>query len=252
MCVIVYKPKGERIDRQTVENCWTVNSDGAGYSVAINGVVKACKGFMSFKDYWRAIRPYCNEKSDLVLHFRITSTGRTCKAQTHPFKSNGNVPFKEQTTNEPLYYMNGTITGLNLIKGCNDTETLLKRYGGALSNDFNAVVDMLEALTGALWCVHAPDGRVYISEGFIESDGLFYSNLNHEYLNYWSDGLFSTQIDPSDIVDAKLLKRIGKITYKRLKGFINVNCSNCLCDYCDSCLMDAKTVKDIKDVLKGF
>lgn len=253
MCVILYKPGDKIVDRETLFNCWQTNPDGAGYSVTLpDGTVEAQKGFMSFQDLYEAVKQYTRKGFELVVHFRITSRGRTNRRQTHPFKKMQSVRYAKTRIVEPVFYMNGTITGLKLFKGMNDTETFIKRYGKGFSNDYKTVVELLQETTESKWLIHAPDGQVYYSSDFIESDGLFYSNLNHEFLNYYSSYLTDYNLTPADMVDSKILKRLGRITTKKLAGFIKVNCQNCLCGYCPQCLTDCRTVKQVKEVLKDF
>ena len=89
MCVIVYKPRGEKkIPKRIFKECWINNSDGAGYAYWNESIGKwsVRKGLMSFRKFWHSYREHKFGEDDIVLiHFRIGTSGGDTAELTHPF-----------------------------------------------------------------------------------------------------------------------------------------------------------------------
>lgn len=86
MCIAVYKPKGKKITRATLKECWKSNPDGGGYMFANNGNLRITKGFSSFKEMYKSFRKAENQyDTDFVLHFRIATSGGVSAKMCHPF-----------------------------------------------------------------------------------------------------------------------------------------------------------------------
>ena len=83
MCIAIYKPKDKVIPLEILEECWRVNDDGAGFMFSENKELHVRKGFMNFDSFYKAFKPH--EEKNAVLHFRITTHGKTNEANTHPF-----------------------------------------------------------------------------------------------------------------------------------------------------------------------
>ena len=87
MCIICIKRPGISMPGEAaMHSLWRRNPDGAGFMYASRGRVHIRKGFMSFGDLLPALAaiPDPDGKS-VILHFRITTHGGTCPANTHPF-----------------------------------------------------------------------------------------------------------------------------------------------------------------------
>jgi hypothetical protein len=96
MCIAIYKPAGVQISKAVLKNCWNNNPDGAGFMFARKGLLHVHKGFMHFKDFWKAFNDASGNKAskaNMVIHFRITSHGATNRANTHPHIINENLAF---------------------------------------------------------------------------------------------------------------------------------------------------------------
>jgi hypothetical protein len=89
MCVIVYKPKGEKkVPKRILQECWRNNDDGAGYAIwnAETDLWDVKKGFMSFRKFWKSYRKENVDVDTIALiHFRIGTSGNEIPALTHPF-----------------------------------------------------------------------------------------------------------------------------------------------------------------------
>lgn len=84
MCIAIWKPAGKTIDRETLQNCWDGNDDGAGFMVAHKGRLIIRKGLMTFVDFMREWSKVPDELP-AVLHFRIRTHGLADATMTHPF-----------------------------------------------------------------------------------------------------------------------------------------------------------------------
>ena len=104
MCVIIEKPADVLIDKRTVTDAYYSNMDGFGFMYAENGRVVADKFLpKSADEVWKVV----NELQDkhLVLHFRITTHGKTEERQCHPFR----VLSEESNGRDLLFMHNGVI-----------------------------------------------------------------------------------------------------------------------------------------------
>ena len=83
MCVIIYIPQGETIERTELEDAWYTNSDGAGFCYQKDGEVKMERGYMEMDSYIDTVMELIG-KYNIALHFRITTSKQVNKLQTHP------------------------------------------------------------------------------------------------------------------------------------------------------------------------
>ena len=103
MCIAVMKPEGKILSRETLEECWNSNPDGAGFMYAEDDKLHIHKGLMSFSAFYRAYKKHQERKS--VLHFRIRTHGATDKENTHPFQVGDKLAFVH----------NGMISKVNIL-----------------------------------------------------------------------------------------------------------------------------------------
>jgi predicted glutamine amidotransferase len=91
MCIIVYKRKGLTMPPMLLlENCFNNNPHGAGFMYRHDGKVYIRKGFMTLDALQAALIETSEsgihmKKTDLVIHFRISTTGSTIPQNCHPF-----------------------------------------------------------------------------------------------------------------------------------------------------------------------
>ena len=86
MCVIGYFATGMKLDKNELENCFTVNPDGAGimYYDERKQLIKIEKGYMNWAEFW-AVAETLPIDTDRVFHFRIATSGAVSKECCHPF-----------------------------------------------------------------------------------------------------------------------------------------------------------------------
>ena len=257
MCVIIYVPQSANISKEEVLDAWRVNPDGAGFSVQRNGKVFFQRGFMNVESYWNAIEKYIGQ-TNLLLHFRISTSNAVNKVQTHPYKK-GNVTVTRGFTDKPVICMNGVIYGQEEYKDCNDTMSYIIDHQDAFANVNQDILNIIEEATGAKWAVMKPD-EVLVSSEFEQKDGKWYSNMSHLYYSYIysfnkKGGKKTNKRKKTfnNIIKTEKLRngiKKDKILYEDLTDFIEIYCNgNAYCNYCSKCLESAKTLRDVKIIL---
>lgn len=91
MCIAIFKPADKSLDPAVLEQCWTSNSDGAGFMHVQDNNLVIEKGFMDYDKFLEAYDKVKDKK--LVLHFRIRTHGKTDEENTHPFRIGDNLAF---------------------------------------------------------------------------------------------------------------------------------------------------------------
>ena len=90
MCIIAIKPKNKDLqDKETLKTCFTRNPDGSGYMFVHDNVVEIKKGYMTFDEFYKDLindyNKYNLKNQNLVMHFRIGTSGQSKLGCTHPF-----------------------------------------------------------------------------------------------------------------------------------------------------------------------
>lgn len=246
MCVIIYIPKKSTIDFEEVKDAWDVNSDGAGFSVQIDGKVRFERGFMTLDEYWEAIKDYIGN-NNIILHLRISTSNKVNRVQTHPYKV-GNVALtKGKSKKAPVVCMNGVINDQIEYEECNDTMSYIIDHKETFMHPTQDIINIIEDATGAKWAVMTPN-KIFLSKGFQEYDGRLYSNLNHRTYSYYKR--FYMQKGINIHFGNKLKKQLkkNKDLYEEVENFVETYCryGDC-CSYCKKCLSDCYTIADIQN-----
>jgi hypothetical protein len=87
MCVIVLKPKGKKVSKEDMLNCYSHNSHGSGVAIADGEQLPIYKSMGAFESFWKILE--ANQDKTLLIHFRIATSGKTKKQNAHPFYLNG-------------------------------------------------------------------------------------------------------------------------------------------------------------------
>ena len=96
MCIAIMKPEGKILTKETLEECWDSNPDGAGFMYADGNKLHIHKGFMSYSKFYKAYKKHQERKA--VLHFRIRTHGATDRENTHPFQVGESLAFVHNGT----------------------------------------------------------------------------------------------------------------------------------------------------------
>ena len=84
MCYLLFKPVGAAIDPSWLDNAFdSGNCDGFGFAYVDNGkpTIRKYMSFHAFLTACESIPTHVNA----VIHLRMASTGKVCKANAHPF-----------------------------------------------------------------------------------------------------------------------------------------------------------------------
>ena len=111
MCIAIAVHSGPMIDRGTLEKCWHHNPHGAGFSFVYEGRVRVLKGFMDFESFEEAYRGWRLADVPHLIHFRIKTTGKVDKYNTHPFRISPHVSMIHNGTLD--YYSRGSKSDTN-------------------------------------------------------------------------------------------------------------------------------------------
>lgn len=104
MCIICYTDKVQ-ISDEILKKMWDANPDGAGFAWVESNKAHYRKGFMKFEDLINALP---EDRSHLMLHFRIATSGKIDGAHCHPFDFKN--PLQESGITNRLLFHNGIIS----------------------------------------------------------------------------------------------------------------------------------------------
>ncbi len=191
MCVIAVSRSGMvQPSRADLLAMWNHNPDGAGYMFARSGIVEIHKGFMTFNEFWRAVRSEQFTESDAVVyHFRIsTQAGRTPQ-MTHPFPLTRNLSSCELLdVSCPVGIAHNGIIPVTTDRTetrYSDTALFITKYMSKLIRsraDLSdpAVLDEIEKLGGwSKFAIMAGNGEIVTIGHWTKSNGYLVSNRNH-------------------------------------------------------------------------
>lgn len=206
MCIIIYKPKGTEMPSEDVLlTCFENNPHGAGVSYSAKDGVVFVKGLMTYKSFKSTIDAISNKNSrDIVMHFRITTSGGTRPDMCHPFNIGDMIsPHKSDC----VLHHNG-ILFTPMTKWYSDTAILAWMF----RKNFNKTIELYinkYSLTNRLAIHSHSSGVTLLGAGWISgADGCHYSN--DSYIpwtpNYcgkygsWTDSYRDISGDPIDTV----------------------------------------------------
>lgn len=169
MCIAIFKPKKAHITRKQLLNCWTNNPDGMGVMWIAGNEIQVYKEMNSFRAFYKTIR---SVDADLVIHFRIATSGQINTKNCHPFKINNQLGFVH----------NGVITKMNAKEGDDRSDTMLFR---------DRVLKQIEPEL-----IYNPAVQTMLSDYigyskliFLDAKNMRYLILN-EQLGHWKDGIW--------------------------------------------------------------
>lgn len=194
MCIIVIKPKDKELQkRKVLKTCFERNSDGAGYMFAINNKVIIKKGFMTFNEFYKSvIKDYTDNNlkdNNLVMHFRIGTSGESKLGCTHPFPISDEYESLEKLevcTSVGVCH-NGVISNMNSrYNKYSDTEIYIKNVLAPIMKLNKTaylrkdIQNMILLTTNSKLCIlDNLDNLVQIGE-FVVDDGYYYSNSTYK------------------------------------------------------------------------
>lgn len=191
MCIIAIKPPHHKmIDESIIETMFQNNPDGSGYMYSYNNKVHIEKGFMTLKELLNSLdslkKKVNIEEIPLILHFRISTSGKVDGATCHPFPITSNLNALRKThviTNLGMAH-NGVIYDFEEKKSIySDTQLFVNKCVSYLY-DINPkflhddrTEKMLEPIiNGSRLAFLDRHGNIYRYGDWCENDGIFYSN----------------------------------------------------------------------------
>ena len=193
MCIILYKPAGVDFPNKSIlETCFSHNRDGAGFMYPAKDGVHIQKGFMTFKDFYKALKPHKSKDIPMVCHFRISTHCGVIPEMTQPFPVTGKT--KKLKALESVCRVgiahNGIIPMTMDAKEMSDTALFVKRYANLLITDEKyyenpRISEIIEELIDSRMCILSKDGHAEIlGKGWTQDKGVWYSNTSYKPYTY--------------------------------------------------------------------
>ena len=194
MCIIAYKPLNVAFPEENyLKNCFDNNDHGAGFMYAYNGVVHIQKGYETFDSFKNALnkaRKITGDKVPYVMHFRIATQGFE-KCMTHPFPLSSNM----KNLKKLKYDCNIGVAHNGILdltsdgsKEYSDTMKFITDYLALIIRNYSWYKDdrtktLIERLIdGSRLCILDKKGHGEIlGNGWVEDNGVFYSNKSYSY-----------------------------------------------------------------------
>lgn len=206
MCVIIVKDKeGKLPSKNSLENCFDRNSDGAGFMyVNDKGRLIIDKGYMNFNKFYKKYQKLCKkynnfEGKNLVMHMRISTAGGVNKSNTHPFEITDSITKMKRLYNNCEIGMahNGIISIASPTKvqedlGINDTMIYIKEYINKIYRSWkncfknSAFLKGIELMTHSKFAILDKKDNLYMVGDFVKFEGTYYSNTSYEKYNYYN------------------------------------------------------------------
>lgn len=186
MCVICYTNAND-ISDDDLKKMWDANPDGAGFAYISEGKAHYSKGFLKYDDFLNALP---ENRTYLMLHFRIATHGLVNACNTHPF----DILHPEQITGKTnrLLFHNG-IFPVNWVVKKSDSAKYSDTF--LLARDILANVknknmyDVILADSGsrfALFDASISKNRWYLYGDWQDYKGMNVSNLTFCTYTKWA------------------------------------------------------------------
>lgn len=200
MCIAIAKPMGVDIPNDDIlTNCFNNNPDGAGFAFNHNNEVVIRKGYMKLKDFLDAFHKY-DKKFDfknrgVLIHTRITTHGGTNPQMCHPFPINSDEgALKKIEYISPFAVIHNGIISLTSTeatrkKDMSDTAIFVQKYLTKIAKNKKwfgnkANIELIEELIDSKMAILNGSGKIIMTSGFTEENGVFYSNSSYKENRY--------------------------------------------------------------------
>ncbi|MGM9686566.1 MAG: class II glutamine amidotransferase [Bacteroidaceae bacterium] len=176
MCVIIIKPKGQKLPTKSeLKMAYRRNHDGCGF-VSESDNFKT----LDFEEFWQRLKKVPRGEN-CIIHFRWATHGSVSIANCHPFY--------DKTTR--TWFMHNGVLPVNPKEDITDSEFVFRTYLAKdlrvhhiYSRDFAKTVGQV---IGGSRFAFMQNGNLRVFGKFFEYNGCFYSNLNHlpRFVPYW-------------------------------------------------------------------
>lgn len=239
MCIIAIKPKNKKLqDKDVLQTCFTRNPDGSGYMFVHDNIVEIKKGYMTFESFYKDLlndyNKYDLKNKNLVMHFRIGTSGQSKLGCTHPFAITNDYGVLNMTnvkTNIGVCH-NGIISNYNDRNGkYSDTQIYIAKVLTPLiklninAYKFKDIQEIIKDTTNSKWAFLDKFDEVYTVGEFVEDNGYLYSNSTYKNYYYswggnydsaWLSAYYKKQ-ENKTTPTTKLPTTKTSISYRRLK-----------------------------------
>lgn len=189
MCIIAYKPSNmPMFELGTLAQMFRRNPNGAGLMFTDNNKVIIKKGFMTFQDLYDYLEENKNllNKKNVVLHFRITTSGSSSKLNTHPYPLY--LKNKVDMTCDLAVAHNGVLHNysppFNNKEDLNDSQIFIRDILNELPKGFlsNKAIKKLisNEIGNSKLAFIDKKGKVTLIGNFIEDGGYYFSNTSYK------------------------------------------------------------------------
>lgn len=192
MCVILYKPKKTMLPSEKIlKNCYNNNHDGVGYTYTHRNKVIIRKGYTDFNTFYKDLikdyKKYNLQYHNLLIHFRIGTSGGLAPEKTHPFKITSNVHELNKLyikNKKTAVLHNGILSSYTYNTELSDTQNYIKDFLTPLlkSKIRNKNELIKESLDYSKLAMLDNKDNVYLYGDYIKDNGIYYSNKS--YNNY--------------------------------------------------------------------
>lgn len=247
MCIICAKPQGVKMPSMaTLQECWKVNSDGAGiaYVREKDKSVTILKGFMKFKRLKSVLSVLDFQENDsVIIHFRFATHGKVDCGNCHPFPlSNKSDDLRAIKGEYPVAIAhNGIFGNMPQHNTLSDTQkfiaTILANPYVMNGLDSPAIKELIRGYCGSTskLAILKPEKMTTIGD-FIEDEGVLYSNSGYKTYGYITkyDNWKSRYDDDYPLIgksidkECELCGNLRNVDYD--EGYQCYICNNCL-DY---------------------
>ena len=182
-----------------MRNCWDANNDGVGIMYSDNGKIIVNREMHSFNEFMKLKKQADKLNTNIVIHFRIATSGGVNEHNCHPFRVNNN-----------LYFCHNGILDIKvpLDSKINDTQIFNNAFMKGLPTNFvkdNTIMSLLEYSIG--------NRNKFV---FLDNEGQFY--ILNESAGKWDNGAWfsNDSYKDSPYRNYKTTKKWGKSTFSEL------------------------------------
>lgn len=200
MCLLLFAKSG-RPTEDAIRNSASSNRDGIGYAFKKDGILHYEKGITIEK----AIELSKTLPLGFCMHFRMASIGGVSKDLIHPFDVRLDVPLKQKGKSNRLLFHNGHFSDWKEVLLKHLTERFKLPEGQWSDTRALAMLaamhgrQFLNLITGFNKFAFMTPTKVHlIGTGWIEDNGVWYSNSGYSRGSYFSGGHYSDSYQHGD------------------------------------------------------
>lgn len=253
MCIIAYKPQGERLPKEkTITICMKNNKDGSGYMFNTPKGVIGRKGFnhaeVLYDNLYKDLHFYKVKEKDasIAIHCRIGTAGLIKPENCHPFPITKNIGYLQSlfTISDKAMMHNGMLDIRDdKYPNLSDTQIFVRNVLSEIdltSKGINILLDMV--INPSKVIVFDKNGLLLSFGKWEKENGIFYSNTSYKehswgYINYskWDDWDFAGAKKSKStcyFCDIPITKMNTALMTETEKDNFGIPATKHICDWC--------------------